>query len=178
MPIAGTIAWTIIGIASLFVPVGIAAWILFICTGMIFALGMVIARFLGEDLIVRVWDATFGDARARQGVPHLVGSFSTLSDAPWAWEAFDLVTTFFADEGYSWSVWAWKRLDDPLDEELFGDAASGWGVYREASTGTLEHLDICHDDLDTLVARVAALRTSELAPSPSFDAAFRAAAAR
>jgi hypothetical protein len=51
MPIAGTIAWTIIGITSPFVPVGLAAWILFICTGMIFALGLIIARFLGEDLI-------------------------------------------------------------------------------------------------------------------------------
>lgn len=51
MPIAGTIAWTIIGIASAFVPVSLAAWILFICTGMIFALGLLIARPLGEDLM-------------------------------------------------------------------------------------------------------------------------------
>lgn len=51
MPIAGTIAWAIIGIASPFVSVNLAAWILFICTGMIFALGLVIARFLGEELI-------------------------------------------------------------------------------------------------------------------------------
>jgi hypothetical protein len=35
MPIAGAIAWTIIGITSPFVSVGLAAWILFICTGMI-----------------------------------------------------------------------------------------------------------------------------------------------
>ena len=51
MPIAGTIAWTIIVITSPFVSVNLAAWILFICTGMIFALGLLIARFLGEDLI-------------------------------------------------------------------------------------------------------------------------------
>ena len=51
MPIAGTIAWAIIGIASLFVPLGIAAWILFICTGMIFALGLFISRVTGENLI-------------------------------------------------------------------------------------------------------------------------------
>jgi hypothetical protein len=51
MPIAGTIAWTIIGIASAFVQVELAAWILFICTGMIFLLGLLIARLLGEDLI-------------------------------------------------------------------------------------------------------------------------------
>lgn len=51
MPLAGTIAWTIIGIAGAFVPAGLAAWILFICTGMIFALGLFLSRFLGEDLI-------------------------------------------------------------------------------------------------------------------------------
>jgi hypothetical protein len=51
MPIAGAIAWAVIGIASPFVPVGLAAWILFIGTGMIFALGLLIARFLGEDLL-------------------------------------------------------------------------------------------------------------------------------
>lgn len=51
MPLAGTIAWTVIGIAGAFVPVGLAAWILFIATGMIFALGLFLARFLGEDLI-------------------------------------------------------------------------------------------------------------------------------
>ncbi|HJR81538.1 MAG TPA: hypothetical protein VJ821_15810, partial [Anaerolineales bacterium] len=31
--------------------VGLAAWILFICTGMIFMFGLIIARPLGEDLI-------------------------------------------------------------------------------------------------------------------------------
>lgn len=51
MPIAGAIAWTIIGIAGMFVPVGLAAWILFICTGMIFGLGLIVARPLGEDLM-------------------------------------------------------------------------------------------------------------------------------
>lgn len=51
MPIAGTIAWAIIGIAGAFVPTGLAAWILFICTGSIFGLGLIVARFLGEDLL-------------------------------------------------------------------------------------------------------------------------------
>jgi hypothetical protein len=51
MPIAGTIAWSIIGVAGAFVPVGLAAWVLFICTGMIFGIGLLVARFLGEDLL-------------------------------------------------------------------------------------------------------------------------------
>jgi hypothetical protein len=51
MPIAGTIAWTGIGVAGLFLPTNLAAWALFIGTGMIFSLGLMVARFTGEDLL-------------------------------------------------------------------------------------------------------------------------------
>jgi hypothetical protein len=53
MPIAGTIAWTAIGIAGAILPVDLAAWALFIGTGMIFSVGLVVARFTGEDLLGR-----------------------------------------------------------------------------------------------------------------------------
>jgi len=49
----------IIGVASAFLPVGLAAWTLFICTGMIFGMGLLVARFLGEDLL----------GKTRMGVP-------------------------------------------------------------------------------------------------------------
>ena len=51
MPIAGTIAWTAIGIAGMFLPNDRASWALFIGTGMIFSLGLVVAKFTGEDLL-------------------------------------------------------------------------------------------------------------------------------
>jgi hypothetical protein len=51
MPIAGAIAWTIIGVAGAFLPLGRNVWILFLCTGMTFPLGLVVARFTGEDLL-------------------------------------------------------------------------------------------------------------------------------
>ena len=51
MPIAGTIAWTVIGVGGAFLPVGLAAWVLFIGTGSIFGLGLLVARVLGEDLL-------------------------------------------------------------------------------------------------------------------------------
>ncbi len=51
MPIAGAIAWTIIGVAGAFLPVSWAVWVLFFGTGMTFPLGLLIARFLGEDLL-------------------------------------------------------------------------------------------------------------------------------
>ena len=51
MPIAGTIAWAAIGVAGMLLPVHQAAWALFIGTGMIFSIGLVVARFTGEDLL-------------------------------------------------------------------------------------------------------------------------------
>jgi hypothetical protein len=50
MPTAGTIAWTAIGIAGFLLPTGLAAWVLFIGTGMIFSIGLLVARLTGEDL--------------------------------------------------------------------------------------------------------------------------------
>jgi hypothetical protein len=61
MPIAGTVAWAAIGIAGALLPVGAAAWALFIGTGMIFSLGVVVAKFTGEDLLGRESKGNFFD---------------------------------------------------------------------------------------------------------------------
>lgn len=53
MPIAGTIAWLAIAIAGLILPAALAAWAVFIGTGTIFYLGLIVARFTGEDLLGR-----------------------------------------------------------------------------------------------------------------------------
>lgn len=53
MPIAGTIAWTLTGIAGAFLPLGLAAWALFIFTGMTFGIGVLIGPLVGEDLLGR-----------------------------------------------------------------------------------------------------------------------------
>lgn len=53
MPIAGLVAWTLIGIAGALLPLGLAAWAVFIGTGTIFYLGAFIGRFTGEDLLGR-----------------------------------------------------------------------------------------------------------------------------
>jgi hypothetical protein len=53
MPIAGMINWTIAGILGAMLPVGLAAWALFICTGSIFPVAILIARFLHEDITGR-----------------------------------------------------------------------------------------------------------------------------
>lgn len=52
-PIAGAIAWTIVGVCSLFLSPYNAAIILFIATGMIVYLGMFISRFTGENFLAK-----------------------------------------------------------------------------------------------------------------------------
>lgn len=62
MPIAGTIAWAAIGIASVFLPSDLArAWSVFIGTGMIFYLGLGVSRLTGEDLMSKRKESPFFD---------------------------------------------------------------------------------------------------------------------
>jgi uncharacterized protein DUF7010 len=51
MPIAGTIAWAAAGVLGAMLRPGPASIALFICTGAIFPMGLIISRFTGEDLL-------------------------------------------------------------------------------------------------------------------------------
>jgi hypothetical protein len=51
MPIAGTVAWSAAGVLGAVLAHGPASIALFFCTGAIFPLGLLIARFTGEDLL-------------------------------------------------------------------------------------------------------------------------------
>lgn len=61
MPIAGAMAWTAIGIAGALLPLVYAVWALFIGTGLIFYLGLLVARFTGEDLLGKQRQGNFFD---------------------------------------------------------------------------------------------------------------------
>ena len=49
MPLAGATCWSIAGFTSIYVSTQVAAWVLFIATGSIVYLAMLITRFTGED---------------------------------------------------------------------------------------------------------------------------------
>ena len=85
MPIAGTIAWSVIGVAGAFLSVSLAAWVLFISTGMIFYLGVLIARFTGEDLL--------GKSRKSNAIDQLF-----LLTVVMAWMGFGIAIPFFMIE--------------------------------------------------------------------------------
>ena len=51
MPLAGTIAWTVVGVASLVLSPAQTVWTLYIATGFIAYLGIFISKFTGEDFL-------------------------------------------------------------------------------------------------------------------------------
>lgn len=50
-PIAGLIAWSVVGIAGLILSTQATVWVLFVATGCIVYLGMFISRFTGENFL-------------------------------------------------------------------------------------------------------------------------------
>jgi len=53
MPLAGLIAWTLIGVAGAVLPPILAVWSLFIGAGFIAYLGIILSRFTGENFLDR-----------------------------------------------------------------------------------------------------------------------------
>lgn len=51
MPLAGAVAWTIVGVAGAFLPLDVEVWVLFVAVGSIFSLGVLFSRFTGENLL-------------------------------------------------------------------------------------------------------------------------------
>jgi len=50
-PLAGLIVWLIVGIASIFLPIRATVWILFIGTGSIVYLALLLSKFTGENFL-------------------------------------------------------------------------------------------------------------------------------
>lgn len=61
MPIAGAIAWAVIGVVGALAPLSVAVWAVWIGTGMIFYLGLGVAQLTGEDLLGRERRSDFFD---------------------------------------------------------------------------------------------------------------------
>ena len=51
MPLAGAVAWTIVGVAGAFLPPVLKVWVLFGATGFIAGLGILFSRFTGENFL-------------------------------------------------------------------------------------------------------------------------------
>jgi Cellulase (glycosyl hydrolase family 5) len=106
------------------------------------------------DAIMILDDAIWNGAQEAQGVPWFIGSFSTMEDADWAYASATNLVEWYEGHGWSWSWWAYKRMDDPAATEVWG-TTTGWGLRREPWEG-FERPDVWRDDQDTLARKLAA----------------------
>jgi aryl-phospho-beta-D-glucosidase BglC (GH1 family) len=106
--------------------------------------------------LASLYEGQFSAAQARQMAPFFVGSFSTITDADYGYAALAEYLALWNRHDWSWAIWTYKRLDDPLDAELFGAAAAatGWGFLRTPAPGWVRP-DPVRDDLPTLLGKMA-----------------------
>lgn len=105
-------------------------------------------------LVEVVYETVFNEAQAAQGVPYYIGSFSTIHDEEWAYQSAALLRSWMEKNGYSWSLWTYKRLDDPDSLEVFG-WTTAWGL-RGRLVGPFDRPDPYRDDQETLARKFEA----------------------
>ena len=115
MPLAGAVAWVIVGIAGAFLPPKLEVWVLFGAVGSILYLGIFISRFTGENFLDKqrpknAFDALFlrtvGEAvlvfaiaipffqKDYTSLPLSVGVLSGLMWLPFSWIIGHWIGTF------------------------------------------------------------------------------------
>lgn len=82
MPLAGAVAWTIVGVAGVFLPPILKAWVLFGAIGSIAGLGIFLSRFTGENFLDKQRPKNFFDGLF----------FSAVGEA---WLVFAIAIPFF-----------------------------------------------------------------------------------
>ena len=122
------------------------------------------AEDLGDyEAFYDLWDTVFSNAQDGQGVPYFIGSFSTMRDEPWAYEAAAGMRELFEEQGWSWSLWTHKRIDDPDAVELFGES-TGWGL-RGRLQGDFARPDPHRHSYEELMALMQGYAELDVAPN-------------
>ena len=115
------------------------------------------------DQIISLYDMYFPQSQDKQNVPYFIGSFSTMIDAPWAYASARKMREWMDGHGWSWSLWTYKSIDDPISADLWGDK-SGWGL-RGRLNSEFDRPDIFNDDEATLLRKFEAYKGIVLDPN-------------
>lgn len=116
------------------------------------------------EFLIKLYDVLFSKAQQKQNVPYYIGSFSTMRNENWAYEALGELVKWFNKKGWSWSLWTFKRFDDPITKELYG-YTTAWGLLSELKS-TFDRPDVYRDSKDVLKSKFAAY--SELVLEPNW----------
>lgn len=108
-------------------------------------------------------DPVFRDAQKRHNVPYYMGSFSARTDAEWAYEVVGMLLEWFHTNGWSWSIWTYKRIDDPIERRIW-NRGSSYGLLGRLE-GEFQRPDVFSDDFETLKAKFAAYAQLEISPN-------------
>lgn len=125
-----------------------------------------------QDLLEFFYNPTYTRAQKRQQVPYYVASFSTRWDEPWAYEAAELLLSWYTENAWSWSVWTYKRIEEPLDVRLWS-RGTNYGVLRLEED--FVRPDVFNDDLATLRQRMAGYADLPMTPNPELLRVLKAA---
>lgn len=116
------------------------------------------------------WRALIGaQARAfeymqdRYNLPFYVGSFSTFLDERYAYRTLEFYLQTFETYGWPWTMWTWKKVDDPIDRALFG-TSTAWGVLQTPSEAW-QRADPWRDDAELLARHLATGTSTNMAPN-------------
>lgn len=110
--------------------------------------------------VIDLYDMYFKTTQEKQNVPWFVGSFSAIFDAPWAYDAVAYTLDFYGRNGWSWSLWSYKYVQDPIAEEIWNDSAS-WGL-KSHLPGSFNRPDVFKDDKATLLEKLGSYANLEL----------------
>jgi hypothetical protein len=116
-----------------------------------------------ELLVKGVYPELVAKPQEAHDVPYYIGSFSTRVDAPWSYDATSMLVSWLRDEGWSWSVWTLKRIDDPVDFVVAG-STSAYGVWTWSGP-KLDRPDLHLDDFDTLSDKFSGYASFPFAPN-------------
>ncbi len=105
----------------------------------------------------------FTEAQAKQNVPYYMGSFSARAEADWAYEVVEMLMEWFDGKGWSWSMWTYKRIDDPIEKRIWNKESS-YGLVGRLE-GDFDRPDVFDDDFETLKAKFSAYDTIDLKPN-------------
>jgi hypothetical protein len=112
-----------------------------------------VTNLLGYEILVSLYDWLFNRSQEIQRVPYYIGSFSTMRDEEFAYRGASLLVDLYERSGWSWSLWTYKKIDDPIDQELFGTSTS-WGL-RGRLASSFERPDLYRDEEATLMRKLA-----------------------
>lgn len=115
------------------------------------------------EAIAQLYGDLFASSQEAQDVPYYIGSFSTFEDEDWAYAGAAHLVGMSEDHGWGWTVWTYKRIDDPIEAELYGTSTS-WGV-RGRLAGELARPDLYLDDQDTLLSKMSAYSSVVVDPN-------------